>query len=123
MPMTNQFAVCVRLRGVVRQEEDAWIAGFPRLDVYSQGNSAEEAKVNASAALRLWVDSCIDRGTLADALRELGWHRAPAGQVLDAQQDEVRELDRHIEDSLGEPWVAQIEIPAYQTADLLAADS
>ncbi|HET9767956.1 MAG TPA: type II toxin-antitoxin system HicB family antitoxin [Thermoanaerobaculia bacterium] len=73
----NQVVVSVRVRGVLKREGEGWVAGFPRLDVYSQGDTIEEAKANASDALRLWVDSCLDRGTLGEALRDLGWHRYP----------------------------------------------
>jgi predicted RNase H-like HicB family nuclease len=115
--MTNQLLVCVRVRGVFRPEGDTWVAGFPRLDVYSQGDTAEQAKANAADALRLWIDSCLDRGTLGDALRDLGWHRAKGSDSGDAERMEVH----HLEDVLGEPWEQQIEIPAYQAAELHAA--
>jgi len=118
--MTNQILVSVRVGGVLRREDDTWVAGFPRLDVYSQGDSAEEAKQNASDALRLWVESCLDRGVLGEALRELGWHRNAEGG-LPVRGVEER-IDVHpLEDVLGEPWEQQIEIPAYQAAEFLAA--
>ena len=117
--MTNQILVSVRVRGVVWSEEDTWIAGFPRLDVYSQGDTPDEAKKNASDALRLWVDSCLDRGTLGAALQELGWHRNR--QTSSAPNDPEPDRASHLEDTLGEPWEERIEIPAYQAAELVAA--
>jgi predicted RNase H-like HicB family nuclease len=106
---------------VVRREDDLWVAGFPRLDVYSQGDTAKEAKENASDALRLWVASCLDRGTLGDPLRELGWHRYPdaANPPLDREADQ--DVGVHLEDVLGETWEEEIEVPAYEAAEFLAA--
>lgn len=119
----NEVLVSVRVHGVLRPEGDGWVAGFPRLDLYSQGDTVEEAKENAADALRLWVDSCLDRGTLGDALRELGWHRYPDGSAS-AQHDDVERIEMHpLEDVLGEPWEQQIEVPAYQAAELLAASA
>lgn len=119
--MTNQVLVYVQVRGVLRQEGETWVAGFPRLDVYSQGNSPEEAKRNASDALRLWVDSCIDRGTLGNALRELGWHRHTVGSEQPERGAEERIEVHFLEDVLGEPWEEEIQVPAYEAAELLAA--
>lgn len=45
-----------------------WVAGFPRLGIYSQGETRDEATRAAREALRLWFVSCIERGTLAAAL-------------------------------------------------------
>jgi predicted RNase H-like HicB family nuclease len=119
----NQVLVFVRVRGILKQEGDVWVAGFPRLDVYSQGDTADDAKENASEALRLWVDSCLDRGTLGEALRELGWHRFAEGITpARSEEDERVEVGR-LEDVLGEPWEQQIEIPAYQAAEFLAASA
>ncbi|HEV8239852.1 MAG TPA: hypothetical protein VGS57_10835 [Thermoanaerobaculia bacterium] len=111
----------VRVRGVVRREDDVWVAGFPRLDVYSQGDSAGEAKENASDALRLWVASCLDRGTLGEALRELGWHRYPEVARPPATPDHGAGV--HLEDVLGEAWEEEIDIPAYEAAEFVAAQA
>ncbi len=116
----NQVFIDVRVRGVLRKEGRVWVAGFPRLDVYSQGRTEEEAKENASEALRLWVESCLDRGTLGDALRELGWHRNTASTIPTEGDSEERIDVQHIEDVLGQPWEGQINIPAYQAAEFLA---
>ena len=122
--MANRVSVSFMVRGIVRKEPDGFVAGYPRLELYSQGDSPEQAKENAREALRLWFGSCIDRGTLGEALRELGWHRAPddatdAGGVS-ADAEHIM-IVRHLEDSLGEPWEDTITIPAYQAAEFNAA--
>lgn len=119
----NEVLVLLRVRGVLRQDDDMYVAGFPRLDIYSQGETAEEAKANAEEALRLWTESCLDRGTLGAALVELGWHRHPEGAVPVDSGAKERIAVLHLEDELGEPWDGQIEIPAYQAAEFMAAQA
>jgi predicted RNase H-like HicB family nuclease len=122
--MANAIFVLVKVRGVLREEEGVYVAGFPRLEIYSQGDSPDDAKEAARDALRLWLDSCIERGTLGDALRELGWHRGrPSEKPLDEADgdEEIRVV--HLEDALGEPWEEAITVPAYQAAEFLQANS
>lgn len=49
------------------------VASCPALDIFSQGDTEEEAKNNLSEALSLFFSSCIDRGTLDDVLKECGF--------------------------------------------------
>ncbi len=111
----------VRVRGVLRQDDGMWVAGFPRLDVYSQGDTPDEAKANAEQALRVWTESCLDRGTLGAALVELGWHRHSQPSAASGLGEDERIDVLHLEDELGEPWEGQLEIPAYEAAEFIAA--
>ncbi|HKI86358.1 MAG TPA: type II toxin-antitoxin system HicB family antitoxin [Thermoanaerobaculia bacterium] len=119
--MSNTVFVGVKVRGVARKEGDVFVAGFPRLDVYSQGETLEEAKANAEDALRLWVESCVERNTLRDALIELGWHLS-SGSTAEVQEGAGSEHIVVMEESLGEPWESTINVPAYQAAELLSAN-
>lgn len=119
---SNQLLVDLRVVGIVREEEGLWIAGFPRLEVYSQGATPEEAKAAASEALNLWVRSCLDRGTLDEALKELGWH------ALSNEQDDGHSADSVSMYSLekapqGEPWEGHVAVPAYQASAFLNAEA
>jgi len=53
-----------------------WVAGCPALDVYSQGKSAEDAARSLAEAVVAWFESCLERDTLDEALRELGFEEA-----------------------------------------------
>lgn len=61
------------LFGVIEREGDLFIAHCPPLDVATQGETRDEAKKNLLEACELFILSCLERGTLDAALRELGW--------------------------------------------------
>src|SRR5664280_2735351 len=70
--MTESVMITVNLRGVVRRQGRRWAAGCPKLNVWSQGRSREDAEGCVREAVELWVEDCLARGTLDAALRELG---------------------------------------------------
>ena len=71
--MSESINLEVRLRTFVRREtRNRWIAICPRLDVVTQGTSAEDAKHQLDEAVHGWFEDCIERGTLEQALRECG---------------------------------------------------
>ena len=49
----------------------------PALDVYSQGDTKEEALSNLREAVQLFISSCYERGTLADVLKDSGFIVSP----------------------------------------------
>lgn len=51
-----------------------WVAGCPALDLFSQGRTEEEAKLCLKEATGIWVEDCLERGTLDQALREVSFH-------------------------------------------------
>lgn len=79
----DSVEISIRLSCFVRDDGKYWVSGCPNLDVYSQGDSREEAMGALREALDLWIESCIERDTLAEAMRELGWHRAHPHQLED----------------------------------------
>lgn len=84
--MKSGISVDIALPASVRQENEWWIASCPALDVCSQGPSREEALVNLEDALVFFIESCFERGTLFDVLREAGFERASEEQVADLAQ-------------------------------------
>ncbi|HET9180051.1 MAG TPA: type II toxin-antitoxin system HicB family antitoxin [Terriglobia bacterium] len=62
-----------RLFGVMKREGGWYIAHCPPLDIYTQGRTLSEAKKNLVEASELFIVSCIERGTLDQAMRELGF--------------------------------------------------
>jgi predicted RNase H-like HicB family nuclease len=115
--VTETAAVVLQLSAVIRREDGLWVAGCPSLDVFSQGHSEEDAKSNLHEAVELWIDSCLERNTLAAALRELGWYRIPPG-TLPKSGNAVGIMRRQEEfpASLGEEYPLEVTIPAYQAA-------
>jgi predicted RNase H-like HicB family nuclease len=66
------------LFGVVRRDGDLYFAHCPPLDVTTQGKTQAEARNNLIEATELFVISCVERGTLDQALRELGFVKVQA---------------------------------------------
>ena len=66
----------VQLPYTVKRNGLAHVAWCPALDVYSQGPSHKKAVKNLGDALRLFLMSCYERGTLDQVLRESGFRPA-----------------------------------------------
>ncbi len=62
-----------KLFGVMKREGNWHIAHCPPLDLTTQGRSASEARKNLAEAAQLFILSCLERGTLDQALKELGF--------------------------------------------------
>jgi predicted RNase H-like HicB family nuclease len=63
----------LNLFGMLKREGDWYIAHCPPLDITTQGRTQAEARRNLSEASELFVVSCLERGSLDQALRELGF--------------------------------------------------
>lgn len=64
------------LPATLKKRTNYWVSSCPVLDVFSQGPTKEEAKKNLEEALRLFIISCYERGTLETALKECGFSLA-----------------------------------------------
>jgi predicted RNase H-like HicB family nuclease len=64
--------------GVFR-EGDAFVAHAPELDVSSCGDTADEARRNIRDAVRAFLETSNEMGTLADILEEAGYRRDADG--------------------------------------------
>ena len=114
----NQLDLTVKLQALVYQDEDAWVARCPSLDIASQGLSQDEALNALREAVAGWIDSCFDRGVLREALEECGWHRLSHGSSAPAEADRVGMTPRG---SLPMPQEKEIsfQIPAYIASSYL----
>ena len=56
----------------LEQEDDVWVALCPELDVASQGDTVEEAGTMLDEAVRLFLETCHEMGTLGEVLAESG---------------------------------------------------
>ncbi len=57
----------------VKQEGKWYIASCLPLDVHSQGHDEGEALRNLAEAIKLFVESCYERGTLDQVLKDCGF--------------------------------------------------
>jgi len=62
-----------KLFGVVKRQGRWYIAHCAPLDLTTQGRTEVEAKKNLVEASQLFIVSCLERGTLDQALKELGF--------------------------------------------------
>ncbi len=62
-----------RLFGTIKRDGRWYVAYCPPLDIATQGRTVSEAKKNLVEAAQLFLESCIERGTLDLALKELGF--------------------------------------------------
>jgi predicted RNase H-like HicB family nuclease len=58
-----------------KKKDGTWIGYCPPLDLYTCGATREEMLKNTQEAIELFFESCIRRGTLDEALRELNWEK------------------------------------------------
>jgi predicted RNase H-like HicB family nuclease len=116
----DTLELAIRLSCFSRQEQDYWVSGCPALNVYSQADDEEGARVALQEAVELWIDSCLERNTLHQALTELGWHRIQSGALLpvDGEYIGVAPVESAGE-ILGHPFPIEVTIPAYQAALLM----
>jgi len=116
--MADLVGISLKLLCRVHRENDNWVAGCPRLDVYSQGETREEAKQVLKEAVALFVESCLERDTLAEVLRDCGFRLVPAGVHVPEHVADTSVSKRPTEDDelLGEPFSLDLTIPAYQAA-------
>jgi predicted RNase H-like HicB family nuclease len=78
------------LSGFVFKEGRAWVAYCQSLDLSSCGESEEEALDAVGQAIALWLESCIQRQTLEDALAQLGWvFQDPSGRLVDCRRTKL----------------------------------
>ena len=67
---------CIQFRASmpfeIEQDGDAYVSSCPPLDVFSQGDTEEEAMQNLMEAIDLFLESCIRRQTLEKVLSDRG---------------------------------------------------
>jgi predicted RNase H-like HicB family nuclease len=62
-----------KLFGTLKRSGAWYVAHCPPLDITTQGRTQAEAKENLIEASELFLTSCLERGTLDQALKELGF--------------------------------------------------
>lgn len=80
-----ELNISIQLDTEVRRSGSTFVARAPGLDLASQGDTEEKALENLGEAVQLFFESCIERGTLEAALKELGF--APTDRLPSARKD------------------------------------
>jgi predicted RNase H-like HicB family nuclease len=110
--MADLLSMKVRLICFTRDDGPYWTSGCTALDLYSQGDSEADARRSLEEAVQLWLESCIERDTLHQALKELGWDLATGRSTQNwasvGEVAEPRGRERFFE--------LAIDVPAYRAA-------
>ena len=103
--MTAEVRVEFTIPAEVCEEGAYFVAGCPPLGIFSQGETEETALANLAEALRLFVESYCERGTLEEALK--GGGREHLHRLLDALPDhlldDARGVLADLSNSLADP--------------------
>ncbi len=57
----------------IQKEGDVFVSVCPVFDVASQGCTVDEAKSNLIEALHLFIQTCIEMGTISQVMQESGF--------------------------------------------------
>jgi len=69
----GRAVININLPFVMKKKANVWVSSCPALDVVSQGKSEVEAKKNLEEALKLFLEVCLERGTLEAVMKECGF--------------------------------------------------
>ena len=78
---SRSYRLCAKGKKPLQKADGWYIAHCPPLDVTTQGKTLAEAKRNLIEASELFIISCLERGTLDLALRELGFVGPIKGRI------------------------------------------
>jgi len=69
-----QYAsVGFRLPILIKKKAGMYVICCPPLDIWSQGKTESEARKNIKEAIKLFLITCIEKGTLNEVLKECGF--------------------------------------------------
>ncbi len=69
----QQVRFNVELQIAVKKKANVYVSYCPVLDIYSQGTTLKEAERNISEAIKLFIDTCFEMGTLDAVLKACGF--------------------------------------------------
>ena len=76
----SSVAISIKLEAATWREGNLWLAWCLPIDVMTQAETKQAALKSLKEAVELWFESCIDRNVLEEALLEVGFHKANAGE-------------------------------------------
>lgn len=112
---TVEISLCL-VCSIKREAGNRWVTGCPALDLYSQGKTAEEAKRCIEEAIEIWVEDCLERGTLDSALREVGMHKIHPSALKSGEPHIAVRPAMDQEEPAEDSFKVHLSIPAYQVS-------
>lgn len=91
--------VSIHLEVLLFQEDDAYIAYSPALDISAFGDTEESAKDEFAKTLNSHLEYCLNKNTFFDDLRAHGWQvkskkkiKAPSQEYLIESNDTYKDI-------------------------------
>ena len=86
--MDQYVGIEIKMRvPIVVSKKDKWVvASCPALDVVSQGADEKEARSNLLEAMTLFLESCLERGTLDQVLKNCGFTPSQSKPIEDESE-------------------------------------
>jgi hypothetical protein len=111
----------VRLRAVYRRDGRSWIAAAPALQVGTQERTKKAALQGLREAVEAWFESCVSRGVLDEALKEVGFKKTAPGEMTDAPNVVDVEYEKDAPESLpaDEPERLHFDIGGFKGTDYI----
>jgi predicted RNase H-like HicB family nuclease len=97
--MASSVTINIKVPADIYKDGQVFVASCPRFGVITQGVSFEEAKNNLFEAMTLFIETCLEMGTLEEVLRESGF------KLTHTPEDVQDNCPEHIE--LSFPFLAQ----------------
>lgn len=91
--MEQQVSITWRLPYRFEQEGDWILAYCPVLDLYAQGRSNDKALENLNTTIQLFLESCYERNTLDEALKECGFRLAKHTKKTVVEENDQKYID------------------------------
>lgn len=85
--------VTVNVRIGTRRGDEAWVGWCPSLQVASTGTTQPCAVAAAREAVVLWLETCCSKGTLHEALEDVGFVRLSPDDAVRNAPDGPVEVD------------------------------
>ena len=79
--------VAVNVRIGTRRDDKAWVGWCPSLQVASTGTTRRRAAAAAREAVVLWLETCCSKGTLHEALDDVGFVRLSPDDAVGSALD------------------------------------
>jgi predicted RNase H-like HicB family nuclease len=73
----------------IQREDDVFVSVCSVFDVASQGCTADEAKSNLIEALHLFIQTCIEMGTISQVMQDSGFVPACSIQEDESNTDQI----------------------------------
>ena len=73
----DEISIRVNLHAYIKKEKEGIFLSYcPVLDLYSQGDTQKEARKNIIEATQMFIESCVEDGTLNSVLHDSGFRLA-----------------------------------------------